>query len=179
MLEALIIGKQKIEYTLYLWNLLGQNYTFEWVKDAVLFYSDGRVDFRELVKDLSRLIFTRIELWQIGVMRWSRGDRRNWSMRPQLCCSIVPRAILSPVSDQNGQRSAWALFGIRRKFPGCVVVPWCAVWRYENGWIWTSKTRITDAAKKRWDLRWKGKSSRSGFIAAHYQSPFGTIDKRP
>ena len=47
--------------------LIDAEYTFD--NNKVLFYftSDGRVDFRELVKDLASIFRTRIELRQIGV----------------------------------------------------------------------------------------------------------------
>ena len=47
--------------------LIGTEYTFD--NNKVLFYftADGRVDFRELVKDLAAVFRTRIELRQIGV----------------------------------------------------------------------------------------------------------------
>ena len=42
-------------------------YTFDGSKILFYFTSDGRVDFRELVKDLASIFRTRIELRQIGV----------------------------------------------------------------------------------------------------------------
>ena len=47
--------------------LIDAEYTFD--NNKVLFYftADGRIDFRELVKDLARVFRTRIELRQIGV----------------------------------------------------------------------------------------------------------------
>ena len=47
--------------------LIGCEYTFD--NNKVLFYftADGRIDFRELVKDLASVFKTRIELRQIGV----------------------------------------------------------------------------------------------------------------
>ena len=47
--------------------LIDVEYTFD--NNKVLFYftADGRVDFRELVKDLASIFKTRIELRQIGV----------------------------------------------------------------------------------------------------------------
>jgi cell fate regulator YaaT (PSP1 superfamily) len=48
-------------------NLIDAEYTFD--NNKVLFYftADGRIDFRELVKDLAAVFRTRIELRQIGV----------------------------------------------------------------------------------------------------------------
>ena len=47
--------------------LISAEYTFD--KNKLLFYftADGRIDFRELVKDLASVFRTRIELRQIGV----------------------------------------------------------------------------------------------------------------
>lgn len=47
--------------------LIDCEYTFD--KNKLLFYftADGRIDFRELVKDLASIFRTRIELRQIGV----------------------------------------------------------------------------------------------------------------
>ncbi len=47
--------------------LVEVEYNFEGSKILFFFTSDGRVDFRELVKDLASVFHTRIELRQIGV----------------------------------------------------------------------------------------------------------------
>ena len=47
--------------------LVDTEYTFDGSKIIFYFTSDGRVDFRELVKDLASVFHTRIELRQIGV----------------------------------------------------------------------------------------------------------------
>lgn len=47
--------------------LVDVEYNFEGSKIMFFFTSDGRVDFRELVKDLASIFKTRIELRQIGV----------------------------------------------------------------------------------------------------------------
>src|SRR6056297_2056965 len=47
--------------------LIDVEYTFDHNKIIFYFTADGRVDFRELVKDLARVFKTRIELRQIGV----------------------------------------------------------------------------------------------------------------
>lgn len=48
-------------------SLVDVEYTFDGSKILFYFTSDGRVDFRELVKDLASMFRTRIELRQIGV----------------------------------------------------------------------------------------------------------------
>ena len=47
--------------------LVAAEYTFDNNKLLFYFTADGRVDFRELVKDLAAVFRTRIELRQIGV----------------------------------------------------------------------------------------------------------------
>lgn len=65
--EAFKICKEKIVKHGLDMKLIDAEYTFD--NNKVLFYftADGRVDFRELVKDLASVFKTRIELRQIGV----------------------------------------------------------------------------------------------------------------
>ena len=51
------------------------------------FYSDGRVDFRELVKDLVKKLRTRIELRQIGVRNKAKMIGGLGPCGRELCCS--------------------------------------------------------------------------------------------
>ena len=65
--EAMAICKEKIRKHNLEMKLIDAEYTFD--NNKVLFYftADGRIDFRELVKDLASVFKTRIELRQIGV----------------------------------------------------------------------------------------------------------------
>lgn len=65
--EALRVCLEKIQKHNLEMKLIDAEYTFD--NNKVLFYftADGRVDFRELVKDLASVFKTRIELRQIGV----------------------------------------------------------------------------------------------------------------
>ena len=65
--EAYSICQKKIEEHKLDMNLTEVEYTFDGSKIIFYFTSDGRVDFRELVKDLASTFHTRIELRQIGV----------------------------------------------------------------------------------------------------------------
>lgn len=61
--------------------LVDVEYTFDRNKVIFYFTADGRVDFRELVKDLASIFRTRIELRQIGVRDEAKmlgGDRSMW-----------------------------------------------------------------------------------------------------
>ena len=65
--EAFKICMEKIRKHNLQMKLIDAEYTFD--NNKVLFYftADGRIDFRELVKDLASVFTTRIELRQIGV----------------------------------------------------------------------------------------------------------------
>ena len=65
--EAFKICLEKIKNHKLDMKLIDAEYTFD--NNKVLFYftADGRIDFRELVKDLASVFKTRIELRQIGV----------------------------------------------------------------------------------------------------------------
>ena len=77
--------------------LIDAEYTFD--NNKVLFYftADGRVDFRELVKDLAAVFKTRIELRQIGVRDETKilGGIGSCG-RPLCCATYMPEFI--PVS---------------------------------------------------------------------------------
>lgn len=65
--EAFKICEEKIEKHKLQMKLVDVEYTFDNNKILFYFTADGRVDFRELVKDLAYVFRTRIELRQIGV----------------------------------------------------------------------------------------------------------------
>ncbi len=65
--EAFKTCIQKIQARNLEMKLIGCEYTFDGNKLLFYFTADGRVDFRELVKDLASVFRTRIELRQVGV----------------------------------------------------------------------------------------------------------------
>ena len=65
--EAYVICKEKIAKHGLDMKLVAAEYTFDNNKLLFYFTADGRIDFRELVKDLASVFRTRIELRQIGV----------------------------------------------------------------------------------------------------------------
>ena len=65
--QAFTICQQKIAAHKLEMKLVDVEYTFDNNKILFYFTADGRVDFRELVKDLASVFRTRIELRQIGV----------------------------------------------------------------------------------------------------------------
>ena len=67
--------------------LVDVEYTFDGSKILFYFTADGRVDFRELVKDLAGVFRTRIELRQIGVRDESKMVGGFGMCGRPFCCS--------------------------------------------------------------------------------------------
>ena len=67
--------------------LIEVEYAFDGSKLLFYFTADGRVDFRELVKDLATVFRTRIELRQIGVRDESKTMGSIGMCGRNLCCS--------------------------------------------------------------------------------------------
>lgn len=65
--EAMEFAEQKIQELQLDMKLIGCEYAFDGKKIVFLFTSDGRVDFRELVKVLAARFHLRIELRQVGI----------------------------------------------------------------------------------------------------------------
>ncbi|MCI8400800.1 MAG: stage 0 sporulation family protein [Lachnospiraceae bacterium] len=95
--EAYRICQEKIRKHKLDMKLVEAEYTFD--NNKVLFYftADGRVDFRELVKDLASVFKTRIELRQIGVRDETKILGGVGICGRSLCChSYMPEFV--PVS---------------------------------------------------------------------------------
>ena len=67
-------------------NLVEARYVFDNSKLLFYFTADGRVDFRDLVKDLAGIFKTRIELRQIGVRDEIKRMGGNGICGRELCC---------------------------------------------------------------------------------------------
>ena len=65
--DAIASAKQKVEARGLEMKIVGCEFSFDGTKVTFYFTADGRVDFRELIKDLSALFRMRIELRQIGI----------------------------------------------------------------------------------------------------------------
>ncbi len=85
--EACKICKEKIANHGLEMKLVGAEYTFDNKKLLFYFTADGRVDFRELVKDLASVFRTRIELRQIGVRDEAKILGGLGICGRELCCS--------------------------------------------------------------------------------------------
>ena len=85
--DALDICLKKIEEHGLNMKLIDVEYTFDNNKVIFYFTADGRVDFRELVKDLATIFKTRIELRQIGVRDEAKMLGGLGPCGRSLCCS--------------------------------------------------------------------------------------------
>lgn len=86
--EAFTICLEKIKKHGLEMKLIDSEYTFD--NNKVLFYftADGRIDFRELVKDLASVFKTRIELRQIGVRDETKIVGGIGICGRPLCCHV-------------------------------------------------------------------------------------------
>lgn len=85
--KALEICQEKINKHNLEMKLIDVEYTFDNNKIIFYFTADGRVDFRELVKDLASVFRMRIELRQIGVRDEAKIIGGIGSCGRSLCCS--------------------------------------------------------------------------------------------
>ena len=84
--DALKKCQEKIEKHGLDMKLVDAEYKFDGSKLIFYFTADGRIDFRELVKDLASVFRTRIELRQIGVRDEIRRIGGNGPCGRELCC---------------------------------------------------------------------------------------------
>ena len=84
--EAFKVCQQKIKEHNLDMTLTDVEYKFDNSKLLFYFTADGRIDFRELVKDLAAIYKTRIELRQIGVRDEVKRIGGNGVCGRELCC---------------------------------------------------------------------------------------------
>ncbi len=85
--EAFKVCDEKIVFHELEMNLIDAEYTFDRNKLIFYFTAEGRIDFRELVKDLAAIFRTRIELRQIGVRDEAKSLGGLGCCGRPLCCS--------------------------------------------------------------------------------------------
>jgi len=88
--------------------LVKAEYLFDGSKVIFYFTADGRVDFRELVKDLAHAFHTRIEMRQIGVRDEAKMVGGIGICGRELCCSSFLRDF-EPVSVKMAKEQNLAL----------------------------------------------------------------------
>ncbi|MDU4625296.1 MAG: stage 0 sporulation family protein, partial [Enterococcus gallinarum] len=142
--EALIIGKQKIRAHNLPMKLVRAEYTFERSKMLYYFTADGRVDFRELVKDLASHFHTRIELRQIGVRDEAKAIGGIGPCGRKLCCStflgdFIPVSI-KMAKDQGLSLNPTKISGLCGRLMCCL--------KYENDEYEQAKRELPDRGKE-------------------------------
>jgi len=122
--EALDICLEKIKEHQIDMKLIDVEYTFDNHKVIFYFTSDGRVDFRELVKDLATIFKTRIELRQIGVRDETKMVGGLGPCGRSMCCSTF-LGDFAPVSikmakEQNLSLNPTKISGICGRLMCCL-----------------------------------------------------------
>jgi len=122
--EAFKICLEKIQKHNLEMKLIDAEYTFD--NNKVLFYftADGRIDFRELVKDLAAVFKTRIELRQIGVRDETKILGGMGICGRALCChtylsDFVPVSI-KMAKEQNLSLNPTKISGICGRLMCCL-----------------------------------------------------------
>ena len=122
--EAFKICKEKILKHGLEMKLIDAEYTFD--NNKVLFYftADGRIDFRELVKDLASVFKTRIELRQIGVRDETKIRGGIGICGRPLCChsylsDFVPVSI-KMAKEQNLSLNPTKISGVCGRLMCCL-----------------------------------------------------------
>ncbi|UII55992.1 stage 0 sporulation family protein [Cytobacillus spongiae] len=120
--------------------LVDVEYTFDRNKVIFYFTADGRVDFRELVKDLAAIFRTRIELRQIGVRDEAKMLGGIGPCGRMLCCSTF-LGDFEPVSikmakDQSLSLNPTKISGLCGRLMCCL--------KYENDEYETAKEQLPD-----------------------------------
>lgn len=120
--------------------LVDVEFTFDRNKVIFYFTADGRVDFRDLVKDLAAIFRTRIELRQIGVRDEAKMLGGIGPCGRMLCCSTF-LGDFEPVSikmakDQNLSLNPTKISGLCGRLMCCL--------KYENDEYESAKEQLPD-----------------------------------
>lgn len=122
--EAYVICKEKIAKHGLDMKLVAAEYTFDNNKLLFYFTADGRIDFRELVKDLASVFRTRIELRQIGVRDETKMLGGIGICGRELCCKsyltdFVPVSI-KMAKEQNLSLNPTKISGVCGRLMCCL-----------------------------------------------------------
>ncbi len=122
--EAFHICNEKIiEHELEM-KLIDAQFTFDNTKLLFYFTSAGRVDFRELVKDLASVFRTRIELRQIGIRDEAKMVGGLGLCGRPLCCSLFlsdfGQVSIKMAKDQNLSLNSSKISGICGRLMCCL-----------------------------------------------------------
>ncbi len=142
--EAFQIALEKVDKHQLDMKLIDVEYTLDRNKIIFYFTSDGRVDFRELVKDLAAIFRTRIELRQIGVRDEAKMLGGIGPCGRTLCCStflgdFIPVSI-KMAKDQNLSLNPAKISGLCGRLMCCL--------KYENDHYESTKEDLPDIGEE-------------------------------
>ncbi|MFD1032898.1 PSP1 domain-containing protein [Metaplanococcus flavidus] len=142
--QAFETGTGKIEEHRLDMKLVDVEYTFDRNKVIFYFTAEGRVDFRNLVKDLASIFRTRIELRQIGVRDEAKMLGGIGPCGRMLCCSTF-LGDFEPVSikmakDQNLSLNPSKISGLCGRLMCCL--------KYENDEYEQAKKEMPDVGSR-------------------------------
>lgn len=142
--KAMDVCVDKIKYHQLDMNLVDVEYTFDRSKVVFYFTAEGRIDFRNLVKDLASQFKTRIELRQIGVRDEAKLLGGIGPCGRMLCCSTF-LGDFDPVSikmakDQSLSLNPAKISGLCGRLMCCL--------KYENDHYEDSKKQLPDMGKE-------------------------------
>ena len=104
--------------------LLEVTYTLDRTKLVVYFSAEGRVDFRELVKDIASVYKTRIELRQVGPRDASRIISGIGICGREVCCSSflgeIQNVTIKMAKNQNLSLNPTTISGLCGKLLCCI-----------------------------------------------------------
>jgi cell fate regulator YaaT (PSP1 superfamily) len=143
-LDAHAVCVEKIREHKLVMKLVDVEYTFDRNKVIFYFTAEGRVDFRELVKDLAAVFRTRIELRQIGVRDEAKLLGGIGPCGRVLCCSSF-LGEFEPVSikmakDQNLSLNPTKISGVCGRLMCCL--------KYENDTYEEMRRDLPDYGKR-------------------------------
>jgi cell fate regulator YaaT (PSP1 superfamily) len=151
--EAYEVCSEKVSEHQLDMKLVDVEYTFDRNKIIFYFTADGRVDFRDLVKDLAAIFRTRIELRQIGVRDEAKMLGGIGPCGRMLCCSTF-LGDFDPVSikmakDQNLSLNPTKISGLCGRLMCCL--------KYENDEYEAAKEQLPDLGEMIMTPQGKGK----------------------
>jgi cell fate regulator YaaT (PSP1 superfamily) len=143
--EAFAVCEAKIAEHGLPMKLIDVEFTFDVGKILFYFTAEGRVDFRELVKDLAAIFRTRIELRQIGVRDEAKFLGGLGPCGRELCCHTW-LGDFEPVSirmakDQNLSLNPTKISGICGRLMCCL--------KYENPCYESCPVRLEEELEER------------------------------
>jgi cell fate regulator YaaT (PSP1 superfamily) len=128
--QALAICRERVNARSLPMKLLRAEYAFDLTQVTIYFAAEGRVDFRELVKDLAAQLRTRIQLHQVGARDAAKLLGGIGPCGRALCCSTWLREF-EPISMKMAKEQS--LFLNPTKFSGvCGKLMCCLRYEYDH-----------------------------------------------